>query len=481
MPPEFALVTGSAVEQFVFGRLARAAWRALHRRGTSALLACALTAAACGPAGPAEQVSTGGTGSGTDAAQPGAAGLLDPPATSESPESKGSSLAAANMVDGALMACDDVPRLESTVEGNLAGTQNPSDRLIGIIRAYGSQHESFADLWIDRGHGGALVAAFTDDLEAHRDALAALLPNDTPFDVVRAENSVAELDAVRAVIHANAAELAGLSSFGSPAPLNRVEIGFVDPPEDTLDRLTELVPAALVCVDVFYPPEPPSGPLNIIPLANGSDPLVECRGIGEVRYSRLVDPLSVDDIDHPAVDALRTEIEASSPEPLPAGDWSVMRIGENRVTFAIIEGNVIVGRASFRLAGDRWVLSGYGSSGGRPCDARVPLPPGLAHIDVHLDPDTLPRPASTSLFLFVEDIDCSNGREIGDELRGPQIVETENDVLVAFAVIPVWGAATCQGGPVTPVTVELSRPLGDRALLNGAVMPPAPIEIRSDR
>lgn len=399
--------------------------------------------------------------------------------TDESPGSNQSSPEVAFNFDDALLACDDVPRLEGAVEGNLAGTQNPSDWLTGTIRSYGGQQESFAGLWIDRAHGGALVAAFTDDLEAHREALTDLLPQGTPFDVVRAENSEAELDAVRAVIHDNVAELEGLSSFGTPASLNRVEISFVDPPDITLDRLVELVPAATVCVDVFYPPDPPSGPLDIIPLANDSDPLVECRGIGKVRYSRLVDPLSVDEFDHPAVEALRAEIEAPSPEPIPAGAWSVMHIDEDSATFAIVEGNVIAGTASFRLAGDRWVLSGYGG-GGRPCESRVPLPPGIAHVRVHLDPNTLPRPASTSIFLFVQDIDCSNGRKIGDELRGPQIIETDDEVLVAFAVIPVWGVATCQGGPATPVTVELSRPLGERALLNGAMMPPAPIEPEPD-
>lgn len=449
-------------------RLRACAWTL----GAVALLA----ASACGSADQGEQVSTAGAASTPESTL---ASALASPVTAESRGSNESLPEAAATVDDALLACDDVPQLEGTVEGNLSGTQNPSDRLIGIIRSYGSQHESFADLWIDRAHGGALVAAFTDDLEDHREALTALLPQGTPFDVVRAENSVAELDAVRAVIHANVAELEGLSSFGAPAPLNRVRIGFVDPPDITLDRLVELVPAAMVCVEVFYPPDPPSGPLNIIPLVNAEDPLVECRGIGTVRYSRLVDPVSVDEVDHAAVEALRAEIEAPSPEPLPAGDWSVMHVDEDSATFAIVEGNVIAGRASFRLAGDRWVLSGYGG-GGRPCESRVPLPPGIAHVRVHLDPDTLPRPASTSIFLFVEDIGCSNGREIDNELRGPQIIETDDEVLVAFAVIPVWGVATCQGAPATSVRVDLSRPLGERALLNGALMPPAPLKPHPD-
>ncbi|MDE0318397.1 MAG: hypothetical protein OXI97_00795 [Acidimicrobiaceae bacterium] len=467
-------------DRFVRRRRRLNGMAARHRLCAWGLGAVAIfVAAACGSADQGGQVSTAGTRTPLDSTTVSTAVA---PVTGESPESSESSPGAAAAVSstGEPVACDDIPRLESAVEGNLAGTQNPSDRLIGIIRSYGNQHGSFADLWIDRAHGGALVAAFTDDLEDHRQALAALLPEGTPFDVVRAEHSAADLDAVRAVIHANAAELEGLSSFGAPASLNRVEISFVDPPAATLDRLVELVPAAMVCVDVFYPPEPPGGPLDIIPLVNANDPLVECQGIGEVRYSRLVDPLSVDDVAHPAVEVLRAEIEAPSPEPLPAGDWSVMRIDDDRVTFAIIEGNVIAGRASFRLTGDRWVLSGYGS-GGRPCEARVPLPPGLAHVEIHLDPNTPPRPASTSVFLLVQEIDCSSGREMGDALQGPQVIETDDAVLVALAVIPVAGGATCPGNPFTPVTVELSGPLGDRALLNGAVMPPAPIEPHPDR
>ena len=442
----------------------------------AALLVGALAASACGSADQGDLVSTGGTGA-TQVTATATAVTAAPSVPSE--PSPTPSIAVSPF--GAFVACSDVQELESTVEGNLSGTQNPDDELIRLIRNYGSRHpENFADLWIDRAHGGALVAAFTEDLEAHRHALAVLLPHGTPFDVVRADNSTAELDAVRAVIRANVAELEGLSSFGAPAPLNRIEISFVDPPAATLDRLVELVPAALVCVEVFYPPEPPSGPLDIIPLVNANDPLVECRGIGTVRYSRLVDPLSVDEVDHPAVEVLRAEIEAPSPEPLPAGDWSVMRIDDDRATFAIIEGNVIAGRASFRLAGDRWVLSGYGS-GGRPCESRVPLPPGLGHVRVHLDPNTLPRSASTSIFLFVNEIDCSNGREMGDALQGPQVLETDEAVLVAFAVIPVAGVATCPGSPPTAVTIKLSRPLGERTLLNGAMMPPAPIQLRLDR
>ena len=419
-----------------------------------------LAAAACGSADPLDQVSTAGTDAAQDSTSPSAlvAPVTAAPPASSEPSPMVSTPASPTRV---FVACEDIAELESTVEGNLSGTQNPDDELTRVIRDYGGQHrETFADLWIDRAHGGALVAAFTDGLESHREALAALLPDSERFDVVRADYSTAELEAVRAEIQANAEELEGMSHFGIRTTRNRVDVGFVDPPDATLDRLAELVPAAPVCVDVSYTPEPPSGPLDIVPLVSADDPLVVCRGIGSVRYSRLVNPLSVDEVDHPAVDALRDELRSPGPEQLPTGDWSVMRIDDDGATFAIVDGDVIVGRASFRPAGERWVLSGFGS-GNRPCEARVALSPGLAHVEVHLDPGSLPQPADTSVHLQVNEIGCASGREMGDALRGPQVIETEDSVLVAFAVVPITaGAVTCQGNPSTRIAVELSQPLG---------------------
>ena len=223
-----------------------------------------------------------------------------------------------------------------------------------------------------------------------------------------------------------------------------------------------------------------SGPLDIIPRNGDDDPLVECRDIGTVSYSRLVDPLPVDEVDHPAVEALHAALRSPGPEPLPVGGWSVMRIEDDSATFAIVEGDVITWRASFRPDGERWVPSGF-RRGNRDCDGRIVLPSGLAHVEVHLDPDTLPQPSDTSIDLLATEIDCANGRQMGDALQGPQIVETDDEVLVALAVIPIAGGATCPGNPSAAVTVELLRPLGDRVLLNGARVPPEPIQLRPDR
>ncbi|MGH3649413.1 MAG: hypothetical protein ACRDU9_01790, partial [Acidimicrobiia bacterium] len=61
-----------------------------------------------------------------------------------------------------------------------------------------------------------------------------------------------------------------------------------------------------------------------------------------------------------------------------------------------------------------------------------------------------------------------SGQEIGDRLRGPQIVMTDSQVFIAFAAEPPPGEAfDCQANPDTPYTVELSDPLGARQLVEG--------------
>ena len=76
--------------------------------------------------------------------------------------------------------------------------------------------------------------------------------------------------------------------------------------------------------------------------------------------------------------------------------------------------------------------------------------------------------SDTEVHVLATELGCASGREMGDALRGPQVLETETQVIIVFAVEPVVGGADCPGNPSTPVTVELSEPLGDRELVDGA-------------
>ena len=61
---------------------------------------------------------------------------------------------------------------------------------------------------------------------------------------------------------------------------------------------------------------------------------------------------------------------------------------------------------------------------------------------------------------------------MGDRLLGPQVVETDDEVRIVFASIPLIGDQNCPGNPPAAVTVVLDQPLGDRELLDGLLIGP---------
>ena len=296
-------------------------------------------------------------------------------------------------------ACDDVADVSSALDGNNpTGKELPVDVFWAVLEYGEAHHSDQFGFIINNGRSGGPIVAFTGDLEVHRDAVAALLPEGTRFVVVEVDHSYEELQAVRDSI----GRLEGLQGSGIRTMANRVSLYLVDPTDATLQQLAERVPVDMVCLDVEYSVEPPSGPLDIIPAGNAAG--------------------------------------------TPTGCW--------------------------------W--GGHELSVTK-CENRVVLPPGLGHVAVHLDPDALPDPADTSIGLLVTEAGCTSGRVMGDALRGPQVVETDDTVLVAFAVVTFVGGADCPDNPDGHVTVELSRPLGDRVLLHGVLVPPEPIQLRPER
>ena len=373
--------------------------------------------------------------------------------------------------------CEDVETVATDLEGSLGARQNPV-ALMEVISAYRDEHaDTYGGTWIDRD-SRIVVVAFTDDPDPHREAIVGLLPpaNEVLIDVVQVRHTEAELKATQQELKVAMSGRDFAESIGSAVLIrrNRLGLDLINPAEETLDELAELVsdPTA-VCVSVFHTPEAPEGPLQVIPDLATEDPLVTCIGIPSVRYSSLIDPPSIDDVDHPAVDALRAELEAPGPEPMARGDWVVISIGDTRATFAVIFPDEM-GHAQFRGERDRWRLGSYGL--GPPCQPIVVLPDGLNRVIANLDPASLPSPDSTTIDLLVTEYACASGREMGEALQGPQVVETDTEVLVAFAAEPLAAqAVNCQGNPSSRVSVELSQPLGNRTIYDGLHVPPKPL------
>ena len=405
--------------------------------------------------------------------------------------------------EGGLANCEDLPELRSRLEGKLGGRQNPDPIIDGVLLTYGMEHpDTFAGRWIDRDSGGVLMMGFTDDPEPHRAAILARRPtpddypavdppppitddrplgerDDVVIDVVRVRFSLPEMEALLDETSGSIpSRKFGLDGTGYDITRQRMTLYLVNPPEGALEEIADRVPdPSAVCVEVTRTPQPPEGPLAVIPDLDVEDPVVSCPGTPPVRYSQMIAPPSIDDIDHPAVDVLRTELDTPGGEPLPRGRWVVISIDDDSATFAALSEHGF-GVAGVERRGDRWIFTGQAS--GPRCEPTIPLPAGLAPVEVLLDPDSMPDPGNTTVDVLVSELGCASGREMGDALRGPQVIETDDAVVVAFAVVPIAGSATCPGNPWTAVTVELSEPLGERWIYDGLFFPPKPLVAVAD-
>jgi hypothetical protein len=116
-------------------------------------------------------------------------------------------------------------------------------------------------------------------------------------------------------------------------------------------------------------------------------------------------------------------------------------------------------------AGDGWSWSG--AQMGPSCPLHYLVPEGFNAVDWRLDPQHPASAETTSLSLLVRERECASGQVLGDRLRGPQVVMTEDALRIAFVAVPAGGGQTCQASPEAPVTVDLPEPLGDRAVIEG--------------
>jgi hypothetical protein len=89
------------------------------------------------------------------------------------------------------------PLLPSETE-ELFARSTRADRIVPIVQSYAADHVAvFGGLWLDQASGGVVTVSFTDDLEPHRAALAALLAGKGIVHVVTARYSESTLRALQ--------------------------------------------------------------------------------------------------------------------------------------------------------------------------------------------------------------------------------------------------------------------------------------------
>ena len=110
------------------------------------------------------------------------------------------------------------------------------------------------------------------------------------------------------------------------------------------------------------------------------------------------------------------------------------------------------------------------------CALRIDLG-GLVEARVALDPAAIPEAGDERISLLVTESACNSGDPATGRVELVELVETETTVEIVIGVRPDVNddgspsMHTCQGNPPTPFTVELRQPLGDRAILDAAVVP----------
>jgi hypothetical protein len=117
--------------------------------------------------------------------------------------------------------------------------------------------------------------------------------------------------------------------------------------------------------------------------------------------------------------------------------------------------------------GDAWAVDGWGG-----CPLQPDVGPDLGIASFRVAPDVELDPETSEIAVLVTELACNSGEDARGRITVAAIDEDNDSVTVTLAVRPRGGGQECPSNPETPFVLELSAPLGDRALLDGSSVPP---------
>jgi hypothetical protein len=117
--------------------------------------------------------------------------------------------------------------------------------------------------------------------------------------------------------------------------------------------------------------------------------------------------------------------------------------------------------------------SGWTMDGAGDCQLSVVVGAGIGLASWWVDPAAgAPGPAAHDINVLVQERACASGRAPVGRIAPPLVSYGRNAIVAVFGVIPLPGGQDCPGAPPAPFTLRLEEPLGNRALLDGGVVPP---------
>lgn len=79
---------------------------------------------------------------------------------------------------------------------------------------------------------------------------------------------------------------------------------------------------------------------------------------------------------------------------------------------------------------------------------------------------TEPQATATTLDVLVQELECASGESAAGRIEVRGLEETADEVRLRIIVRQRPGNQNCQGSPPTPFSIDLSRPLGERTVVD---------------
>ena len=381
------------------------------------------------------------------------------------------------LIERGLVECSEVPNVDPGGEARPSSSPDLDPDLLRMLSAYTEQHpRSYAGLWLDGEATGGLLLAMSDDIGLHVEAIMADLGGEVweaPFSAVQVPYSAVDLqEAVRVI---SGRRFAFVETLEVDVERNRVTLDLFNPSPEELEELALVVDPGQICVTVTVSDLVAGMELAVLPQAGG-DSLLTC---DEEPFpaSALDNPVPLATFDHPAARAMIPFLDGQvSAEPDAQTDtgspWIVLSAGTERALFAKY-GESIEVSALATSSGGVWEVNGWTFG----CDLKVGLPNGLGRVIIFVDPSRPFDDEASSINVLVSELTCTGGQTMGNRLLGPQVVETDTQVILAFAAIsrPVE-TFDCPTNPFKAVTIPLGQPLAGRQVVNGMQLPPGPLQ-----
>lgn len=173
-------------------------------------------------------------------------------------------------------------------------------------------------------------------------------------------------------------------------------------------------------------------------------------------------------LDNPAAAALRAHVSASGPDIdfLPDSGWTMTGMDSSGAEFVTVGGDLGMKSVSVSNGLNGWKVDGWGD-----CRPRLMLPDGIGIATWDWGGPGWPGPTIRTFDALVTEQSCAGGQSSAGRILGPQIVVSDDTVLVIFTVRPLGGTQTCPGNPATRVRVDLGMALGNRTLFDGGTLP----------